>query len=197
MFTGLITHIGAVASVQPTAKGMRLRIATAMADATLTLGESIAVSGCCLTVVSQGDGWFETELSHETLARTALDQAAVGEKVNLERALRLSDRLGGHIVQGHVDGVGTVQDVRSVGEAFEVDVEVPPDLRKYIVEKGSLCIAGVSLTVNRVHGNVAGVTLIPHTWNHTTLCGLMSGSRVNLEVDVLAKYVESLMAAAR
>jgi riboflavin synthase len=194
MFTGLITHLGTISAAEPAPTGMRLRIDTSMADGSLVDGESIAVDGCCLTVVSHAAGRFETQLSHETLDRTTLGDLCTGTVVNLERALRLGDRLGGHWVQGHVDGVGQVTAVRRLDEMHEADIQVPPELGKYIVSKGSLTVAGVSLTVNRIADAAVALTLIPHTWNHTTFQYFQAGTRVNLEVDILAKYVESLAA---
>ncbi len=197
MFTGLIADIGVVARVDETEKGRRFRIEAALADDTLAMGESIAVDGCCLTVVAFGPGWFEVELSHETLERTTHARTAGGVRVNLERAMRLGDRLGGHIVQGHVDGVGTIEAVRAVGEAHELDFRIPDDLGRYVVEKGSITLSGISLTVNRIAGTRVGVTIIPHTWTHTTLGTLTPGAGVNVEVDILAKYVESLTRPAQ
>lgn len=193
MFTGLVAEVGTLASVTPLASGVRMRIAADLADNQLGMGESIAVDGCCLTLVSQGAGWFETEVSHESLARTNLGEKAAGSRVNLERALRLGDRLGGHWVQGHVDGVGSLVAVRPVGESHEIEVSLPDELRRYVVDKGSLTVSGVSLTVNRLLPHAAAINLIRHTWENTTLGQLSLGSKMNLEVDILAKYAESLL----
>lgn len=173
--------------------GIRVRIETPLSDGSLELGESIAVDGCCLTVVAHETGWFETELSPETLARTTFSEPREGHPVNLERALRVGDRLGGHWVQGHVDGIGTLSAIRAVGDMHQLDIGLPAELRRYIVEKGSLAVAGISLTVNQVTDSTASLTIIPHTWEHTTLGRLETGARINLEVDILAKYVESLL----
>ncbi len=197
MFTGLISHVGTLTRIEPMEDGRRIRVETSLSDGSLELGESIAVDGCCLTATRFDNGWFEAELSHETLARTAFGDMQEGRAVNLERAMRVGDRLGGHWVQGHVDGVGTLREVRPHGDMYDVDVETPAELARYIVEKGSIAIAGISLTVNRCDGALVGLTIIPHTWEHTTLARLRAGDRVNLEVDILAKYVESLLAHGR
>ena len=197
MFTGLITHVGTFARVTPLEQdqGVRVRIESALSDGSLELGESIAVDGCCLTVVAHEPGWFDVELSPETLARTTFSERREGQPVNLERALRLGDRLGGHWVQGHVDGVGVLTRIQDLGDMHQVDIEVPENLQKYMVEKGSLTVSGISLTVNQVADSTASLTIIPHTWDHTTLGRLAAGARIHLEVDILAKYVESLLPA--
>ena len=197
MFTGLVADIGTLERATPLATGVRLRIAAALADGELALGESIAVDGCCLTVIAQGPGWFDVDVSHESLACTNLGDKRPGSPVNLERAMRLGDRLGGHWVQGHVDGVGRLAAVREAGESHEIEIGVPAELGKYVVPKGSITVSGVSLTVNAVTGDRIAINLIPHTWTHTTFAQTPVGARVNLEVDVLAKYVESLVAPYR
>jgi riboflavin synthase len=197
MFTGLVAEVGTIQQITPLESGVRLRLGCQMADGSLELGESIAVDGCCLTVIAQGQGWFDTDVSHESLARTNLRAKEAGAPVNLERAMRLGDRLGGHWVQGHVDGVGALAGVKQVGESHEIEVSFPADLGKYIVEKGSITVSGVSLTVNAVVENRVRINLIPHTWAHTSLGRLAPGAAVNLEVDVLAKYVERLLAGYR
>jgi len=190
MFTGIVEEIG---TVEQFADG-RLRIAAhtvlAAQDGTaVKLGDSIAVSGCCLTLVAQGDGWWEADVSDETLARTSLRTLSVGAPVNLERAVRLADRLGGHLVQGHVDGVGQV-----VHPVPDLHVTIPTNLMRYVVEKGSITVDGVSLTVVRPLADGFTVAIIPHTADVTTLGGKRPGDLVNIEVDVLAKYVERLLA---
>lgn len=197
MFTGLVAGIGTLDAVTPLATGVRMRIATALADGKLELGESIAVDGCCLTVIAQAPGSFDVEVSHESLACTNLGAKQQGAPVNLERAMRLGDRLGGHWVQGHVDGVGTLAAVRDVGESHEIEIAFPAALGKYVVDKGSITVSGVSLTVNAVREGRIAINLIPHTWTHTTFACTPVGAPVNLEVDVLAKYVESLVAPYR
>ena len=184
MFTGLVEEVGHV----ETRVGDRLRIGAASVVADITVGDSIAVDGCCLTVVAAGPQWWEAELSQETLLRTTLDRLAPGDEVNLERPLRLADRLGGHLVQGHVDGVGVV-----VRPAPDLAVQLPPDLDRYVVDKGSIAVDGVSLTVVEVEAHTFTVAVVPHTASVTTLAAKGAGDRVNLEVDVVAKYVERLV----
>ena len=189
MFTGIVTDIGRVRSAKQTDRDRRYEIETAYDLAGIDIGASISHSGCCLTVVEKGDGWFAVEVSGETLAKTTLGQWAAGDPVNLERAARLGDELGGHIVSGHVDGVGEVIAVRREGGSHRVLIRAPAPLHRFIAPKGSIAIDGVSLTVNEVGGQEFGVNIIPHTWDMTTLGRLRSGSKVNLEIDVLARYV--------
>lgn len=192
MFTGLIEDLGTVESLERTGDGARLRIASRLADE-LALGDSIAVNGCCLTATAVGDGGFETEAMNQTLAVTALDGIGEDSKVNLERAMKVGDRLGGHIVQGHVDGVGTVSSVEDDGFARRVRVTLPTQLLLYVVDKGSIALSGVSLTVAELGDEWAEVSLIPETLERTNLGDLAPGDRLNVECDVVAKYVERLM----
>ncbi len=189
MFTGIVEELGTVASRH----GARLRINAETVIADITMGESIAVNGCCLTVVAWGtdDGrsWWEADVVDETWSRTSLGALGPGSPVNLERPVRLMDRLGGHLVQGHVDGVGTI-----VSPAPDLQIRVPPSLLKYIVEKGSITIDGVSLTVVEPLADGFTVAVIPHTTEVTTLGVKGEGDLVNLEVDVIAKYTERLLA---
>jgi riboflavin synthase len=189
MFTGLIADVGRVERREDADGGVRLLIATPIADE-LSAGDSISVSGVCLTAAGVEDGRFTAEAMNETLLRSSLAGLQVGSMVNLELALRAGDRLGGHLVQGHVDGVGTVSAVTADGFARVVTVEVPEALLRYVVEKGSITIDGVSLTVVVTDSRSFTVSLIPETLERTTLGALRSGASVNLEVDVLAKYVE-------
>ena len=189
MFTGIITDVGRVRSVRQTDRDRRYEIETAYALDGVDLGASISHAGCCLTVVEKGDGWFAVEVSGETLALTTLGDWKAGDRVNLERAVRLGDELGGHIVSGHVDGVGEVLEVRPEGGSHRLRIRAPAPLHRFIAPKGSAAVEGVSLTVNEVEGEVFGVNIIPHTWEVTTLGRLEPGSRVNLEIDVLARYV--------
>lgn len=189
MFTGIVTDVGRVRSVRETNRDRRFEIETAFDTAAIDIGASIAHAGCCLTVVEKGPGWFAVEVSGETLSRTTLDEWTEGRPVNLERAARVGDELGGHIVSGHVDGVGEVVSIESEGGSHRVKVRVPRPLHRYIAEKGSIAVEGVSLTVNEVEDDVFGVNLIPHTWEVTTLGTLKPGSRVNLEIDMLARYL--------
>ena len=189
MFTGIVTDIGRVHAVQDTDRARRFEIETAYDVAGIDLGASISHAGCCLTVVEKGDGWFAVEVSQETLARTTLGDWREGHAVNLERAARLGDELGGHIVSGHVDGVGEVVSIATEGGSVRIGVHAPRPLHRYIAEKGSITIEGVSLTVNHVVDNVFDVNIIPHTQEATTLGALKAGSRVNLEIDMLARYL--------
>ncbi len=185
MFTGIVEELGAIDSVT----GDRVRIAATRVLEDASTGDSIAVDGCCLTLVDQGDGWWEADVSEETRKRTTLGERRPGDPVNLERPVRVQDRLGGHIVQGHVDGVGEILD-----PAPDLRVAMPGELLRYIVEKGSITVDGVSLTVVDVLDDGFTVAVIPHTTAVTTLGRKGRGDLVNLEVDVTVKYVERLLA---
>lgn len=189
MFTGIVTDIGRVRSVRETNRDRRYEIETAYDVATIDLGASISHSGCCLTVVEKGEGWFAVEVSSETLSLTTLDQWAEGTPVNLERAAKLGDEMGGHIVSGHVDGLGEVLSIMPDGGSHRVRIRAPRPLHRLIAPKGSIAVEGVSLTVNEVEDDVFGLNIIPHTFEVTTLGGLTPGSRVNLEIDMLARYL--------
>jgi riboflavin synthase len=193
MFTGIITAVGTVRAARRDERGLELEIAAPYDD--LALGESIAVDGACLTVQRRGDGWFEVHVVATSLDRTRFGACAPGKPVNLERALRAGDRLGGHIVQGHVDGVGTVVS-RTPSEHWEVvEISLPAALSRYLVDKGSITVDGVSLTVVAAGADRFTVSLIPETLARTTLGLKRAGDPVNLEVDVIAKYVERLLGA--
>jgi riboflavin synthase len=192
MFTGLIEDVGTIESLDRTPDGARLRIASSLAPE-LTLGDSIAVNGCCLTATAVDDASFETEAMNQTLDVTALDALDEGAEVNLELAMKVGDRLGGHIVQGHVDGVGTVAAVEDDGFARRLRIDLPAQLLPYVVDKGSITLSGVSLTVAELGGTWAEVSLIPETLERTNLREAQVGSRLNVECDVVAKYVERLM----
>ena len=189
MFTGIVEELGTVLAVEPQGSGVRVRIGAAGVLDGVTLGDSTAVDGCCLTVVAFEDGWFEADVSDETLRRTTLGARRPGDPVNLERPLRVNDRLGGHIVQGHVDAVGEV-----VEAVPDLRVRMPDDLRRYVIEKGSITVDGVSLTVVEPTDDGFTVAVIPHTAEVTTLGARRPGDRVNLEVDLIAKYTERLLA---
>ena len=196
MFTGIIQTVGRIARIERRGGDVRLTIDTATLDMSdVALGDSIAVSGVCLTAVELGAQSFAADVSNETLSLTSFSQLAPGSRVNLEKALRLADRLGGHMVSGHVDGLGKVVSVTTDGRSQRWTFEVPPNLTRYIAAKGSICIDGTSLTVNEVSGNRFGVNLIPHTVEHTTFVDRKAGDAVNLEVDVVARYVERLLGA--
>jgi len=192
VFTGLVQDLGRVLEAAPRDGGARLRIATGCA-AELAEGDSVLVNGVCLTALAPSSREFAADLSAETLARSSLGALATGASVNLELALRPADRLGGHIVQGHVDGVGTVTEVREAGLSRELRIGLPPPLARYVVEKGSIAVDGVSLTVAGLDGEAFWVSLIPETLERTNLTDAVPGRRVNLEVDVIAKYVEKLV----
>ncbi|MCR5875766.1 riboflavin synthase [Phenylobacterium sp. J426] len=189
MFTGIVTDVGRVRAVRDTERDRRFEIETAFDTSGLDIGASVSHAGCCLTVVEKGPGWFAVEVSGETLSKTTLDQWREGHRVNLERAARVGDELGGHIVSGHVDGVGEVVSVSEEGGSHRVRIRAPRPLHRYIAPKGSIAVEGVSLTVNEVEDDVFGINLIPHTWDVTTLGELKPGSRVNLEIDMLARYL--------
>jgi riboflavin synthase len=195
MFTGLIEEVGRVTSVAqlPSGQGLRLAIGAGVLVPPLELGASLAVDGVCLTVVNTAQGRVELEVGPETLSRTTLGDITVGKSVNLERAMKLGDRLGGHLVQGHVDGVGRVVTAHARGEAWDLRISMPAPLLRYIIEKGSICVDGISLTVNTLEADGFWVSLIPHSQTHTTLKERASGDRVNLEVDLIGKYVERLL----
>ena len=189
MFTGIVTDVGRVRSARDTNRDRRFEIETGFDTASLDIGASVSHAGCCLTVVDKGPGWFAVEVSGETLALSTLGDWHEGWPVNLERAARVGDELGGHIVSGHVDGVGEVLSIESEGGSHRVRVRVPRPLHRFIAPKGSITVEGVSLTVNEVEDDVFGVNLIPHTWDVTTLGTLKPGARVNLEIDMLARYL--------
>jgi riboflavin synthase len=195
VFTGLVEEKGILRSRTPRGPGARVRIGCTIGP--LALGDSVSVDGVCLTVDTAVEGGFEADCSQETLARTTLGSVAIGGGVNLERAATLGMRMGGHIVSGHVDGTGVVAEKRLVGEALEVEFTMPRELARYVAEKGSICVNGVSLTVNGVGAERFSVTLIPHTLKKTTLDGIAVGTKVNLEVDVVARYVARLLDAGR
>jgi len=192
VFTGLIEDLGTVEAIDRGEDGARLRISTSLA-AEVTEGDSVAVNGCCLTATAVGADGFETEAMNQTLEVTALGAVEEGTRVNLELAMKAGDRLGGHIVQGHVDGIGTVVLVEDDGFARRIRVELAPDLLRYVVDKGSITLSGVSLTVAELGETWTEVSLIPETLERTNLTEAAAGSKLNVECDVVAKYVERLM----
>jgi riboflavin synthase len=195
MFTGLVQGIGSVAGIERSDDGARVTIVTPLV-AELATGDSIAINGVCLTAVELDGDSFAADAMNETLARTSLGDLVPGSDVNLELPLRATDRLGGHVVQGHVDGLGSILDVTDDGFARRIRIGAGPDVLRYIVEKGSIAVDGVSLTVTEVDDRSFTVSLIPETLQRTNLGAVDTGRRVNLEVDVLAKYVEKLMVRA-
>jgi riboflavin synthase len=192
VFTGLVADLGTVAEVHSTTDGVRLAIESPLAHE-LHEGDSVAVNGVCLTAVGLCGDRFGADVMHETLRRSSLVEVQAGTKVNLELPVKADDRLGGHIVQGHVDGVGAIADTRDDGFARVVTIAAEPDLLRYVVEKGSIAVDGVSLTVARVDDDSFDVSLIPETLQRTNLGEARPGAPVNLEVDILAKYVEKLV----
>jgi riboflavin synthase len=195
VFTGIIQDVGTVAALQPRGGDLCLRIAPQALDLSRTqLGDSIAVSGVCLTVTALRDGGFEADVSRETLALTTLALWQVGQRVNLEPALRVGDALGGHWVAGHVDGVAEVIERWADARSERLKLRVPAALARYLARKGSVTLDGVSLTINAASGDTVDVNLVPHTLTVTTLSGWQSGTQVNLEVDVIARYAERLLA---
>jgi riboflavin synthase len=190
LFTGLVQDLGEVTAVDVSGDGVRLAIATTLE---LAEGDSVAVNGVCLTATAVSDGHFAADVMHETLRRSSLAEVAAGAKVNLELPLRAADRLGGHFVQGHVDGVGGIWDVREEGFARVVTIGAPPEIMRYVIEKGSIAVDGVSLTISALGDDWFQVSLIPETLERTILGEANTGTPVNLEVDVLAKYIERLV----
>lgn len=193
MFTGIVTDVGRIARIDQLEVGRRLTIATAYDTESIDLGASIACNGACLTAVEMTPGHFAVDVSGETLDKTTIGGWQVDTRINLERALKAADELGGHLVLGHVDAVGTVVRLDPEGENHRVGIEVPDDLKHYVASKGSITVDGVSLTVNDVADRVFGVNIIPHTWDHTSFANLTKGAKVNLEVDVIARYVARLL----
>jgi riboflavin synthase len=195
MFTGIITDVGAVQLI--TKRGdTTIKIATAYDPGSVALGASIACSGACLTVIAkggrEGEGWFSVEASAETMSKTTLGSWVVGTRVNLERSLKVGEEIGGHIVSGHVDGVGDVVSVTPEGDSIRFKIRAPKQLAKFIAAKGSIALDGTSLTVNEVDGNSFGVNIIPHTSKVTTWGGVKSGDKLNIEIDMLARYLARL-----
>lgn len=194
MFTGLIEELGTVAAVEKVPRGVRLSVRTALAD--LGHGDSIAVDGVCLTAVALAGGSFTADVSAETLQRTTLGERKAGDAVNLERPLAVGDRLGGHFVLGHVDAVGSLKSRTPVGEGVEMELRLPKQLMPYVIEKGSIAIDGISLTVNQLGDESIKVMIIPETLRATTLGKKQPGASVNLEVDVLGKHIARLLGKA-
>jgi riboflavin synthase len=193
MFTGLVEGVGEIVALTSLAEGLRLAVKTSFPASDLTLGESVAIAGSCLTVVALDAPRASFEVSPETLACTTFPLKKVGDRVNLERALRIGDRLGGHLVTGHVDGVGVVREVRPGPAHTQIKFELPAALSRFVIEKGSIAVDGVSLTVNLCTGNTFTVNVIPFTGKETTLAVLKVGARVNLETDIIGKYVARLL----
>lgn len=191
MFTGIITDIGRIVSVEERGD-MRIRIGTSYDTDSIDMGASIACHGVCLTVVAKGQGWFDVDVSKETLDRTALGALGEGAPINLERSLRVGDELGGHIVTGHVDGLSKVRAIETVGDSRRFVFDLPKALARHVAEKGSVALNGASLTVNAVEGDSFEINIIPHTQERTTFGDLKVGDPVNMEIDILSRYVARL-----
>ena len=191
MFTGIVTDVGTISELDQQGD-LRARIATDYDTASIDIGASIASDGVCLTVIALGDDWYDVQISAETVSKTNLGSWAVGKRINLERALKVGDELGGHIVSGHVDGVAEVVAVEDEGDSTRVTLRAPKDLARFIAPKGSVALNGTSLTVNDVDGCDFGINFIPHTKEVTTWGDVAVGDRVNLEIDTLARYVARL-----
>ena len=189
MFTGIVQAVGEVAGRERRPTGLRLTITRVPFLERLRAGDSVSLAGVCTTIVDLGDGTFDVDVVEATLARTTIENWRRGDPVNLEPALRAGEPLGGHMVQGHIDGVGTVAGVRWEDESGVLEVELPGDLERVTVPQGSFAVDGVSLTVNRLTGTIARFAIIPYTWSHTTLGRLVPGARVNLEADLIGKHV--------
>ncbi|MCI5060072.1 MAG: riboflavin synthase [Alphaproteobacteria bacterium] len=198
MFTGIIKDIGMVQSVcKQEGEDLRLRIQTSLDLSGSEIGASIACAGCCLTVIEKAGNSFDVEVSAESISKTTIGEWEVGAKINLEPALKMGDDLGGHIVSGHVDGLGSCVEVKPEGDSHRLKFELPQELAGFIAPKGSITLDGISLTVNEVEGNVFGVNIIPHTWEMTTLGGIKEGQQVHIEIDMLARYVARLLEVQR
>lgn len=193
MFSGIVEGAGQVLRIKKTGRSARLQIRPLFPLGPVRTGESLAVNGCCLTIATRKKDLLEADLSHETLRVTNLGSLQPGDLVNLERPLRLNDRIGGHLVQGHVDGVGRIENLRKRGSSVEIEISFPVKLRRYLMPKGSIAVDGISMTVNRLGPGSFTLVVIPHTLKQTTLKAARVGQRVNLEVDLVGKYIESLL----
>ena len=193
MFTGIIESLGKVESLQSVGGDIRLRIQTSLDMSDVHLGDSIATNGICLTVVEWGSNWYAADVSRESLNRTTLAQWKVGQAVNVEKAMLPTTRFGGHIVSGHVDAVGEITVVREDARSLYFEVTAPVEIAKYLAEKGSVTVDGISLTINHLRGNTLSLNLIPHTAERTNISSWKTGAKVNLEVDILARYIERLL----
>ena len=195
MFTGIIEGFGTISSIRPAGQGKRLAVAAEFDLDQTKIGDSLCVSGACLTAVKIDGRHFEVDISPETLQMTTFSQAKVGQRVNIERALRLSDRIDGHLVSGHIDGVGKIRQRETLGNAIIVTIEIPESLARYMISKGSVAVDGISLTINTCDAGSFSVSIIPHTAKLTTIGYKNKGDSVNIETDMLGKYVERFMSA--
>ena len=193
MFTGIIEEIGKISSINPIAGGMRIKISSSKILDDISVDDSICVSGVCLTAIKIEDDGFWVDAVGATLEKTTFSKMQLSSSVNLERSLKLNDRLGGHFVQGHINGTGTMLEINKLGENYLLKIKVEENLEKYLIEEGSITIDGVSLTIAELDGSKVGISLIPHTWHNTILQYKKIGDKVNVEIDVLAKYIEKLL----
>ncbi len=193
MFTGLIEEIGKLALIENIPGGKRIKIYASKILCDAKVDDSICVNGVCLTVTRYENDHFWVDAVGDTLDKTTISKLRTGAELNLERALRLSDRLGGHILQGHANGIGSVTQITKLGENYFMEITVPAEFEKYIIQEGSIAVDGISLTIARLNGNKVGLSVIPHTWNGTNLKSRKIGDNVNIEVDIIAKYVEKLL----
>ena len=197
MFTGLIEEIGQVKNIKSISGGISLNIAAKKIMNDIKIDDSVACNGVCLTVTSVGNNHFQADAVGATLEKTTLKSIRKGQQLNLERAVRLTDRLGGHLVQGHVNGIGSISQINKLGENFYLEVVIPENLKKYVIDEGSIAIDGISLTIAKLMNNHVGVSVIPHTWENTTLTYKRIGDSVNIETDLIAKYVEKLLTGGK
>lgn len=195
MFTGLIEEIGKISTVTQIAGGKRLKIEASKILDDLEIDDSVAINGVCLTAVKIDADGFWAEAVGATLEKTTLAKVYQSHTVNLERAVRLSDRLGGHLVQGHVNGIGTITKIAKLGKNYFVEIDVPENLQKYLIDEGSIAVDGISLTIASLKNSTVGLSIIPHTWNSTNLVNRSVGDKVNIETDVIAKYIEKLISS--
>ena len=195
MFTGLVKEVGTVLQVNPNTEGKRITIGSKILIEEMSIDDSVLMNGVCQTIVKVSNKMFEVQAVHTTIDKTTLGNLKPNSKVNLELALRPIDRLGGHIVQGHVNGVGTVQSIRRIGENYNINFKLPREFFRFIISEGSIAIDGISLTVAAIdrHRNICTTTIIPHTLNNTTFAELKTGDKVNIEVDMIAKYIDNLL----
>jgi len=193
MFTGLIEEIGVLEKIEPITDGRRIKISSVKIIEDIKVNDSISVNGVCLTVVKLDKNSFWTEAVGETLKKTTISKLNHNSRLNLERALRLTDRLGGHLVQGHVNGIGKIKKINRIGDNYYFEVQIPDNLEKYVIKEGSIAIDGISLTIANLQGNVAGLSIIPHTWQNTNLQFGRVSEEINIEVDIISKYVEKLL----
>lgn len=193
MFTGIIESVGKIASIDRASEAVRLTVAAGCIAEDVALGDSVAINGVCLTVVAIAPPHVTFDAVYETMRKTTLGQLQVGDSVNLERSLPVGGRLGGHIVQGHVDGTGRIASIRPIGNSYFIYIDASPDLMRYIVTKGSVAVDGISLTVAEAEDRTFALSIIPHTWDQTTLKDKRAGDTVNIECDILGKYVEKML----